>query len=105
MSTIDAVLDRFQKQLSDEGITRTRYLDLKELATQVGMRETYDIVNKVCSKFVHPTAWSLLTADAGSKRFPEAQYVFYECGAEYFETIIAEIIPHIRQWGLRRSQE
>jgi hypothetical protein len=50
-------------------------------------------MNKICSEFVHPTAWSLFTADIGSERFPEARGVFYGCGAQYFAAVFAEIAP------------
>jgi hypothetical protein len=103
VSTLDAVIDKFTEQMSEEGITRTKFLAVRDLAEQVGMLETYDTMNKVCSKFVHPTAWSLLTADIGPARFPEAREIFYACGAEYFITVFAEIAPHIRRWGLRQK--
>jgi hypothetical protein len=102
-SAFDSVIERFTKQMSDEGITRAKYHKAKEVARQVGMLEEYDTTNKVCSKFVHPTAWSLFTADIGSERFPEARDVFYGCGAQYFATIFAEMAPHIRKWGLRHK--
>ena len=105
MSTLDAVIDSFTRQMSDEGITRTKFLAIRDLAEQVGMLEVYDTMNKVCSKFVHPTAWSLLTADIGSARFPEARDILYGCGAEYFMTVFAEIAPHIRKWGLHHKPE
>jgi hypothetical protein len=104
-SALDAVIDQFKKQMSDEGITRTKFHTVKELAKQVEMLDEYETINKVCSKFVHPTAWSLFTADIGSVRFPEARDVFYGCGAQYFVTVYAEIAPHIRKWGLKHKTE
>lgn len=103
VSAFDSVIEKFTNQMSDEGITRANYRRAKEVATQVGMLEEYDTVNKVCSKFVHPTAWSLFTADIGSERFPGARNIFYGCGAQYFATIFAEMGPHIRKWGLRHK--
>jgi hypothetical protein len=104
-STFDTLIDRFAKQMSDEGITRTKYLSTRQLAEQVGMLEEYDTMNKLCSKFVHPTAWSLFTADIGSDRFPDARDVFYGCGAQYFATVFAEVTLHIKKWGLRHAPE
>lgn len=105
VSELDPVIEEFAKQKSDEGIKRTNYRLTRELAIQVGMLEEYEAVNKVCSKFVHPTAWSLLTADIGPARFPEACNIFYATGAEYFTTVFAEIAPHIRKWGFRHKSE
>lgn len=60
----------------------------------------YNTENKVCAKFVHPTAWSLLTADAGPGRFPDARDLLYGCGAQSFATIFSELKIHIDKWGL-----
>jgi hypothetical protein len=100
-SALDAVINQFKKQMSDKGITRTKFHSVKELAKQVGMLDEYETINKVCSKFVHPSAWSLFTADIGSVRFPEARELFYASGALFFATVIDEIAPHIRRYGLR----
>jgi hypothetical protein len=84
VSALDEVIERFEKQMSDEGVTRVTYQTARELAKRVEMSEDYETLNKVCSKFVHPTSWSLFTADLGSERFPEARDIFYGCGAQYF---------------------
>ena len=102
-STFDSVIQRFTLQMNLDRVTRTKFLSIRDLASQVGMLEEFETMNKVCSKFVHPTSWSLLTADIGSERFPEARDVFFGCGAEYFATIFAEIAPHIRKWGLKHK--
>jgi hypothetical protein len=103
-SAFDTVIDRFDSQMRAEGITRTRYLSTRDLAGQVGLQDDYDTMNQVCSKFVHPTSWSIFTSDLGSERFPDARDIFYTCGAQYAATAMAEIMPHIRQWGLRHKQ-
>ncbi len=102
-SALDPVIEKYAKQMRDEGIARTTFRPVRDLAKQVGLLDHYETMNKVCSKFVHPTAWSLFTADIGSERFPEARDVLYGCGAEYFATIYAEIAPHIKKWGLRHK--
>jgi hypothetical protein len=98
-SAFDALIDRFTRQMQEEGITRTRFLDIRDLATQVGLRDEFETVNKVCSKFVHPTSWNLFTADLGSDRFPDARDVFFASGAQYFAMVYAEIAPHIKGSG------
>jgi hypothetical protein len=102
-SSFEPLIDNFTQQIIKEGITRTRFLGTSELAGQVGMQETYETMNKVCSKFVHPTSWSILTSDIGSARFPEARDLLFLCGAEYFAMVHAEIIPHIKKWGLHHA--
>jgi hypothetical protein len=66
-STFDVVINRFTTQMLAEGITQTKFLNTGQLAGAAGMREDYDTMNQVCSKFVHPTAWSILTEDIGQK--------------------------------------
>jgi hypothetical protein len=102
-SAFDDVINRFSTQMSAEGVTQTKYLSTGQLAGTVGMKEDYDAMNQVCSKFVHPTAWSILTEDIGAERFPDAHILFYTCGAQYFATVMAEVKPHIRKWGLKHK--
>lgn len=102
-SPFDALSARFTLQIQQEGITRTSFKKTSDLASLVGLQGEYRAVNKVASKFVHPTAWALLTADQGSARFPDARELFWGCGALYFATVCAEFMPHIRQYGLRHK--
>jgi hypothetical protein len=103
-SVIDATLDAFQKQKEKEGITDRGYSNIRVLAAQVGMGKEFETVNKVCSKFVHPTAWSLLTADVAAERFPEGVDLLFASGAKYFVTIYVEILGHVTKWGLRHKE-
>lgn len=98
----DAIRD-CRKQMREENVTRSRYLSTRVLAKQVGLASEYDTMNQVCSKFIHPTAWSLLTADARTARFPKAGELFYRYGARYFATISAEIRLHVENYGLRHK--
>jgi hypothetical protein len=104
-SPYDKMIDSFSSQMTDEGITRTKFLEVRKLAEQVEMLDEFETINKVSSKFIHPTAWSLLTADIGAERFPEARDLFFAYGALYFATVFAEVRPHIRKWGLRHKPE
>ena len=102
-SAFDAVIDGFDIQMKTEGITRSNHLNMSNLAKQVGLKDEFDAVNQVCSKFVHPTSWSIFTAELGTDRFRDARDIFYTCGAQYFSMAFAEIAPHIRKWGLRHK--
>jgi hypothetical protein len=86
--------------MKEEGVIRQKYLSTEELAERVGMREEYRTLNRLCSKFVHPTAWSLFTSDVASERFPDAGEIFFGSGGVQFTSIFAVIAPHIRKWGL-----
>ncbi len=82
-----------------EGITRTGHLITRGWAKTAGMIEEYDIINKVCSKLVHPTVWSVLTEDIGSARFPDAYEVFYLYGTTYFSEMFNLLNEHVKQYG------
>jgi Family of unknown function (DUF5677) len=103
VSALDPVIESFATQMKNEGVTRQKYLSTEKLAQQVGMRAEYETLNRLCSKFVHPTAWSLFTSDVALERFPGACEIFYGNGALHFTSVFATIAPHVRQWGLRHK--
>ena len=86
-SAFDVLIATCNAQMDAEGITRSRFLNTRDLAGQVGLQDDYETMNQVCSKFVHPTAWSIFTAELGSARFPDARDIFYTCGAQYLSLI------------------
>lgn len=100
VSALDPVITRFTAQMAAEGVTRTRYLAVSQWANTVGMASEYKILNKVCSKFVHPTSWAILSSDIGSARFPEAKDVLYGSGAEFFLGVFVAIKEHIKAHGV-----
>lgn len=112
ISGFDAGIADFKRMMQNEGITRKKFKRIDDLAKLVDSWEPddssnlsgkYEAMNRICSKFVHPTAWALLTADEASAGFPQAQELFYLCGTEYFATVCAVFMPHIRQYGMRHK--
>jgi hypothetical protein len=99
----DEIIERYTKLLAHEQVSRRRPLKISELARSVGLGDVYEGMNKLCSKLVHPTAWSLFTAEVGSERFPEVTEIFLVYGALYYGMVLAEFLPHVRQWGLRHK--
>jgi hypothetical protein len=99
----DQIIDEYTKLLNMEQVSRQRPMKMIEVARNVGLGDEYEGMNKLCSKLVHPTAWSLFTADVGSERFPEVSEIFLLYGAKYRAIVFAEFLPHIRRWGLRRK--
>jgi hypothetical protein len=102
-SPYDSIVQQYTTELNSEGITRAKPTRMVDIAQSLKMTEEYECVNKLCSKFVHPTAWSLFTAESGAARFPEAGEIFFVCGAQYFASVFAEFLPHIRRWGLHHK--
>jgi hypothetical protein len=60
---LDAVLKSFQETKAEVGINRRTYRTTRELAGILGREPDYVHANKVSSKLIYPTAWSLLSLD------------------------------------------
>lgn len=99
----DQIIDKYTKLLDQERVVRRVPLKMVRLARSVGLGDAYEGMNKLCSKLVHPTAWSLFTAEVGSERFPEVSEIFLVYGAFYYGMVLAEFLPHVRRWGLRHK--
>lgn len=99
----DKIIADFTRQLEIAGVSRRKPLRVLDLAKIVEMDDEYAAMNKVSSKLVHPTAWSLFTAEARSKHFPGASEIIFMCGALYTSIVYGEFLPHIRKWGLRHG--
>jgi hypothetical protein len=89
--------------MTADGVVRTAHLITRDWAKIAGMIEEFDCLNKVCSKFVHPTVWSILTEDIGSARFPDARELFYAFGANYLMDIYVRFKEHIETNGLKHK--
>jgi len=92
----DGIIQEFTKKMAEEGVSPRKPLRTSDLAKVVGLQDDYEAMNKVCSKLVHPMAWSLFTAEAGTKRFSGASEIFFMCGALYRSMIYGEFMPHVR---------
>lgn len=99
----DKIIADFTRQLEIARVSRRKPLRVGDLAKIVELDDEYKAMNKVSSKLVHPTAWSLFTAEVGSKRFPGATEIIFMCGALYTSIVYGGFLPHIRKWGLRHG--
>lgn len=104
-SIADEAIAVFKAQLSSENIDRRKFLRMEELADTVGMKSEYTSLNRVCSKFVHPTSWSLLTLDRSLERFPFACELFLGQGSMLFSTVYADMKNHLKTNGLSFANE
>src|ERR1035437_4790702 len=100
VSHVVPIVQGYVQQMKAEHITRTQFRRVENIAKE-DLKKEFSTVNRLCSKFVHPTAWSLLTAHQGPDRFPQASEILFVYGANYFMTVCAAFMPHIRQYGLR----
>jgi hypothetical protein len=100
VSRVAPIVQKYVQQMKAEHITRTQFHRV-ETIVKGDLKKEFSAINRLCSKFVHPTAWSLLIAHQGQDRFPEASEILFVFGTKYFMTVCAAFTPHIRQYGLR----
>jgi len=100
---LEASLKDIEKKMAAEHVTRTQFLRIGDLAKRVNLRDEYDNLNRVCSKFVHPTAWSIFAMDELPTRVPSAGEILFGYGAMYLAMVEAEIRPHVKKYGLRHK--
>src|SRR5665213_101660 len=100
VSYVSPIVEEYVQQLNAEHVTRTQFHKVESIA-KGELKKEFSSINRLCSKFVHPTAWSLLSAHQGTDRFPQASEILFVYGAKYFMTVCAALMPHIRQHGLR----
>ena len=98
---LDDALVRMQAQMAAENVTATKYLAVGSLAEIVGMKEEYACMNRVCSKLVHPTAWSILAVNKGDNAFSQFRPIFFQAGAQYLSDLYLAIKEHNATHGMK----
>ena len=67
----------------------------------VGLKQDYTSVNRVCSKLVHPTSWSVLAMNKGTNSFPSARNLLFLYGVGYLAQITIVTREHHTKQGMR----
>ena len=98
---LDDALVRMQTQMAAEKVIATKYLAVSSLAEIVGMKEEYACMNRVCSKLVHPTAWSILAVNKGDNAFSQFRPIFFHAGAQYLCDHYSAIKDHNAAHGMK----
>jgi hypothetical protein len=84
--------------MAKEGLTRKSYLKTRELATGVKLGEEYQHLNKVTSKLIHPTAWSVLSMrDEGELLMLKP--IFFHSGVRHGIEVAHQIRQHLKEFG------
>ena len=100
-SVLDDWLTRMEALGASEGVTASKYLPTGTLAEQVGMKENFKAINRVCSKLVHPTAWSVISMNSGMNSFPQIRETLFACAAGYICEIYLAVKAHNAKQGMR----
>ena len=87
---LDETLRLAYERKASEGIADKRFLDVRQLAGEVGMTADYKHTFKLCSKLVHPTAWSVLSMNDEGENAAFRPMLFHSgvrFGIDAFNTI------------------
>jgi hypothetical protein len=98
---LDDALVRMQAQMAAEGVAAKRFLAISELADAVGMKQDFACMNRVCSKLVHPTAWSVLAVNKGENSFSQAGEIFFSAGVQYVCDLYLAVQEHNATHGMK----
>jgi len=96
---LDHTIANFRAEKAKHGLTRNKFLELKELANKAGMQDEYRHMNKVTSKLVHPTAFSVLAfADEGELKY--LRPILFNAGNRYALEVYEKIKAHVDKRGM-----
>jgi hypothetical protein len=66
-----------------EGTTGEKHLEVRDLADAVGMTVDYKVAMKLCSKLVHPTAWSVISMREEEGEYPAFRVILFQSGSRF----------------------
>lgn len=97
---LDQILTRLRAQKATAGVTAKKCLRANELAKSVGMEAEFRHMNKLCSKFVHPTAWSVLNA-LDERELRSMRSKLLTCGVTYGLQVCTTFRNHLNSFGVK----
>lgn len=66
-----------------EGTTGKKHLEVRNLADDVRMAVDYKRTMKLCSKLVHPTAWSVISMREEEGEYAAFRVILFQSGSRY----------------------
>ena len=97
---LDDALTRMRDQMRVENVTAEKHLEASALAREVGMEQEFRSMNRVTSKLVHPTAWSILAENAGRNSYPEAGELLFRTGIAHMSQIYMDVRDYNNARGM-----
>jgi len=97
---LDAVVESFQETKHEAGISRKTYRTTRELAGILEREPDYLHANKVTSKLIHPTAWSLLSLNLDKNDAVMRPYI-YQAGSKYYAESFLRIRKYVEKYGTK----
>jgi hypothetical protein len=96
--TLDATIASIDHVRAQLGVTRSKYLKTEDIAKSLNRLEEYKHFNKVSSKLIHPTAYSILAAQQESAQLLLKPYL-YRAGTFYLTTAYKFVRNHVEKLG------
>jgi len=90
----DAFISGMRKMQKELGAEGHEYLRAREEARTLGLEEEFNVMNKVCSKYVHPTALSIWSIER--ERGGTLNGVLVGMGCKYLAELLIDLIPFIQ---------
>jgi hypothetical protein len=79
---LDETLRLAYERKASEKVAEKKHLEIRDLAEEVGMTPDYRNTNRLCSKLVHPTAWSVLSMNEEGE-YAAFHPMLFNTGARY----------------------
>lgn len=96
---LDQTIENFKSEKAKHSVVRTTYLRAQNMAAAVNRSEEYRHMNKVTSKLVHPTAFSVLTAfDEGEQ--VNLKPILFNSGVRFGVQAFTDIKRYITKNGV-----
>jgi hypothetical protein len=95
---LDETIAWIRGEIAKEGVTRRSYLKVRDLAKGLKLAEEYAHLNKVTSKLIHPTAWSVFSMrDEGELSMLKP--IFFHAGVRHGIELGYRIRQHVKEFG------
>jgi hypothetical protein len=98
---LDDAIAQMRAQMAAENVTESGHLSVGRLVDQVGMGQEFRTMNRVSSKLVHPTAWSILAVNPETNSFPDAKGIMFLSGVGYMAGMLIASREHNNERGMR----
>jgi hypothetical protein len=80
---MDETLRLAYERKGKEGTNATKHLEVRALADDVGMTADYKHTMRLCSKLVHPTAWSIIHQFEEGGEYAAFRVTLFQSGSRY----------------------
>jgi hypothetical protein len=95
---LDQTISWIRGEIAKECVTHRSYLKVRDLAKGLKLEEEYAHLNKVTSKLIHPTAWSVLSMrDEGELSMLKP--IFFRAGVRHGIELGYRIRQHVKEFG------